>query len=69
MDPPMTGREFDHDLLVRFLQEEYKHSHAVAVETVENLRLDGNGLWLASVWAECQEWNRQMIRQATTKEN
>lgn len=58
-------RTFDHDLLLRYLQEVYEFSRPVAEETIEHLRLDGDGLHLHKVLTECEEWNRQMIREAT----
>ena len=57
-------RPFDRDLLLRFLVEVYNYPLPTAEETIENLRLNGDGLIFDGVLRECKEWDTQMKREA-----
>ncbi len=64
----MSNREFDHDLLYRYLMEVQGFPHRVILETIENLRLDGDGLIFDKVLRNCDEWHTQMKREAMGNE-
>ncbi len=61
-------RAFDADLLRRYLMEVYNYPEPVARETIENLRLDGDGLRLEEVLKGCREWHRQMVNETQEDE-
>lgn len=61
-------RAFDADLLCRYLIEVYDYPEPVARETIEKLRLDGDGLMLNEVLNECEAWHKQTVREAQVKE-
>ena len=65
----MSSRVFDHALLLRFLVEVRDFPRPVAEQTIEIMRLDGNGLWLEYVLTECRQWQRQEMNETTTKED
>ena len=65
----MSSRVFDHALLLRFLVEVRDFPRPVAEQTIEIMRLDGNGLWLEYVLTECRQWQQQTLREIAVKED